>query len=52
MGFAKCEFAFKGNGNGDTCGGDYRETVTVERGKDSNGVMLSDDVKFVSINCS
>ncbi|KAM3466547.1 hypothetical protein MY5147_000565 [Beauveria neobassiana] len=36
----------------DTCGGDSRETVTVEKGEDSNGVLLSDDVKFESINCS
>ncbi|KAK8057649.1 hypothetical protein PG996_011586 [Apiospora saccharicola] len=26
--------------------------VTVERGKDNNGVELSDEVKFVEVNCS
>jgi hypothetical protein len=50
VGFAKCEFQFKADGT--SCGGNVQKTVTVEKGKDSNGVSLEDDVKFVQINCS
>lgn len=50
MGFAQCEFNFKGDGS--SCGGNVQKKVTVHKGKDSNGVKLSDDVRFVQINCS
>jgi len=49
-GFAKCDFSFRADGT--HCGGKEREHVSVHKGKDSNGVKLSDDVRFVSISCS
>ncbi|KAF2807076.1 uncharacterized protein BDZ99DRAFT_465800 [Mytilinidion resinicola] len=50
VGFAKCDFSFRADGN--SCGGKERENVSVKKGHDSNGVKLSDDVRFVSIDCS
>lgn len=50
VGFAKCEFSFRADGS--NCGGTERQAVTVNKGDSSNRVKLSDDVKFVSINCS
>jgi hypothetical protein len=50
VGFTKCEFSFRTEGT--SCGGTERQKVTVDKGEDSNGVKLSDDVKFVAINCS
>ncbi|KAK2763324.1 hypothetical protein FQN54_009960 [Arachnomyces sp. PD_36] len=49
LGIASCSFSFKYDG--DNCSGDNSKTETVEAGKDSNGVPLTDDVKFVSIEC-
>jgi hypothetical protein len=50
VGFAKCDFAFKKDGT--SCGGEEIKKVTVEKGKDNNGVQLTDEVRFVQVNCS
>lgn len=42
-----CDFTFEK----DKCGGSKEKEVSVKRGKDSNGVHLKDQVKFVSVNC-
>ncbi|KAL6693498.1 hypothetical protein J3F84DRAFT_380967 [Trichoderma pleuroticola] len=50
IGVAKCDFSFRYDGT--TCGGGENDHETVYAGKDSNGVKLSDSVKFVSVTCS
>lgn len=50
VGIASCSFSFKYDG--DNCSGANDKTETVSAGEDSNGVSLTDDVKFVSITCS
>ncbi|USP82885.1 hypothetical protein yc1106_10159 [Curvularia clavata] len=50
VGFAKCDFSFRSDGT--SCGGAERQKVTANKGEDSDGVKLFDDVKFVAINCS
>lgn len=46
-----CTFAFKSEGSSGACSGGEEAAVTIEAGKDSNGVSLSDKVKFVSVEC-
>ncbi|KAH7127223.1 hypothetical protein B0J11DRAFT_505927 [Dendryphion nanum] len=50
FGFAKCDFSFRADGNNE-CGGNEQKKVTVDKGKDSNGVSLGDTVKFILIDC-
>ncbi|KAF1939448.1 hypothetical protein EJ02DRAFT_456951 [Clathrospora elynae] len=50
VGFASCEFNFKADGT--SCGGDSLKKTTVDKGKDSNGVVIPDNVRFVSVTCS
>lgn len=46
---AACAFNFKYDGAG--CSGAKAHTAVVGIGADSNGIPLSDEVKFVSISC-
>ncbi|KAF2430656.1 hypothetical protein EJ08DRAFT_214966 [Tothia fuscella] len=48
IGVAKCDVSFKSGG----CGGTEENHVTVYAGQDSNGVPLTDQVRFVSVTCS
>jgi hypothetical protein len=50
VGIASCTFNFRADGF--NCGGTKRQSVKVDAGKDSNGVNLSDDVRFINIGCS
>jgi hypothetical protein len=50
VGIASCTFSFRADGS--NCGGTERQSVKVDAGKDSNGVKLSDDVRFINIDCS
>lgn len=45
-----CDFKFKADGK--SCSGEVKKEVTVEAQKDSNGIPLDADFKFVSIECS
>lgn len=48
IGVAKCDFSFKSGG----CSGSEENHITVYAGQDSNGVSLTDQVRFVSVTCS
>ncbi|KAM7182658.1 hypothetical protein V8F33_014133 [Rhypophila sp. PSN 637] len=50
IGIADCTFNFRAGG-GDCHNGELKKSVTVQGGRDSNSVDLSDDVKFVSVSC-
>ncbi|KAK8076478.1 hypothetical protein PG994_003750 [Apiospora phragmitis] len=47
-----CTLSFKEDGDDPNCGGKEVKKVTADKGKDDNGVELSDEVKFVQITCS
>ena len=50
IGVAKCDFSFRTDSSG--CGGAEENHVTLYAGEDSNGVSLTDQVRFVSVTCS
>lgn len=50
IGVAKCDFSFRTDSS--VCGGAEENHVTLYAGEDSNGVSLTDQVRFVSVTCS